>query len=220
MSQHTGVSSKPPRAGLRKRLFARWYDKMTARYEAYISPRKRSLFTELPDTVMEIGPGTGANLAYLRKGCKWIGIEPNPYMHPQLQEKAAGLGVEAEFRLATAEAIEADDSSVEVVLGTLVLCSVPDPHQVLAEIHRVLKPGGKFYFIEHVAAPQRTWLRVWQRVMRPIWMCFADGCHPDREAGTAIRNAGFQSVELEDFRVPFPPAAPFVSPHVAGFAVK
>jgi ubiquinone/menaquinone biosynthesis C-methylase UbiE len=101
-----------------------------------------------------------------------------------------------------------------------VLCSVRDPQQVLNEALRVLKPGGKFYFIEHVAAPQQTWLRRCQRVMRPIWIGIADGCRPDRETGAAIQNAGFRSVELEGFRVPFPPALPFVSPHVAGVAVK
>lgn len=205
---------------MRKWLFARWYNKIMERYEAYISQRKLVLFADLPTTVMEIGPGTGANLGYLSQGCKWIGIEPNPYMHPQLREKAASHGVEAEFRVATAEGIDVDDASVDAVLCTLVLCSVRDPQQVLNEALRVLKPGGKFYFIEHVAAPQQTWLHRWQRVMRPIWIGFADGCRPDRETGAAIQNAGFRSVELEGFRVPFPPALPFVSPHVAGVAVK
>lgn len=205
---------------MRKWLFARWYNKIMEKYEAYISQRKQALFAELPTTVMEIGPGTGANLGYLSQGCKWIGIEPNPYMHPQLREKAASHGVEAEFRVATAEGIDVDDASVDAVLCTLVLCSVRDPQQVLNEALRVLKPGGKFYFIEHVAAPQGTWLRRCQRVMRPIWIGIADGCRPDRETGAAIQNAGFRSVELEGFRVPFPPALPFVSPHVAGVAVK
>jgi hypothetical protein len=86
---------------LRKWLFARWYNKIMEKYEAYISQRKLALFADLPTTVMEIGPGTGANLGYLSQGCKWIGIEPNPYMHPQLREKAASHGVEAEFRVAT-----------------------------------------------------------------------------------------------------------------------
>ncbi len=205
---------------MRKWLFARWYNKIMEKYEAYISQRKQSLFAELPPTVMEIGPGTGANLGYLSQGCKWIGIEPNPYMHPQLREKAASHGVEAEFRVATAEGIDVDDASVDAVLCTLVLCSVRDPQQVLNEALRVLKPGGKFYFIEHVAAPQGTWLRRCQRVMRPIWIGIADGCQPDRETRTAIQNAGFRSVECEEFRVPFPPALPFVAPHVAGVAVK
>ncbi len=220
MSQHKGCCNEPPRAGLRKRLFARWYTKVMQKYEVYISARKQSLFADLPPTVVEIGPGTGANLRYLPQGCKWIGIEPNPYMHLELQEKAASRGVDAELRVTTVERIDVDDASVDAVLCTLVLCSARDPQLLLTEVYRVLKPGGKFYFIEHVAAPQGTWLRRCQRVMRPIWIGIADGCQPDRETRTAIQNAGFRSVECEEFRVPFPPALPFVAPHVAGVAVK
>lgn len=220
MSQQKGSGNEPPPAGLRKRLFARWYNKVMEKYEAYISERKQMLFADLPPTVIEIGPGTGANLRYLLQGCTWIGIEPNPFMHSQLREKAARHGVEAECRIATAEGIREADASVDAVLCTLVLCSVRDPQQVLTEVLRVLKPGGGFYFIEHVAASHGTWLRRWQRIMRPIWVAIADGCHPDRATRTSIQSAAFRSVELEEFRVPFPPALPFVSPHIAGVARK
>lgn len=220
MRRQKDRSSEVPRAGLRKRLFARWYDTVMAKYERYIGQRKEALFATLPSTVMEIGPGTGANLVYLSPGSTWIGIEPNPYMHAPLRDKAAALGLDVELRVGAAEAIDAKDGSVDALVGTLVLCSVPDSERALAEIRRVLKPGGKFYFIEHVAAPRGTWLRRWQRAIRPIWICFADGCHPDRETGAAIRSAGFQSVEQEEFRIPFPPALPLVSPHIQGVAVK
>ena len=207
-----------PRAGIRKRMLANWYDTIMAKYEAYMAERKRALFADLPNTVMEIGPGTGANLRYLPRGCHWIGIEPNPFMRDQLQEKAEKAGVKAEFQVARAERIELDDHSVDAAICTLVLCSVADPPQVLAEVKRVLKPGGRFYFIEHVAAPRNTWRRLSQRVVRPVWRFCADGCRPDRDTGAAINEVGFESVEIEEFEASFQVMPRFVAPHIIGVA--
>ncbi len=169
---------------------------------------------------MEIGPGTGANLAYVPEGSRWIGIEPNHYMHDQLREKAGKHDIEAEFAVASAEGIAVDDETIDCVVCTLVLCSVTDPAQVLSEVKRVLKPGGRFYFIEHVAAPRKTWLRRGQRVMRPVWRFCADGCRPDQETGLAIEQAGFESVEIDEFRVDRKIMPRVVSPHIAGVATK
>ncbi|MDP6719979.1 MAG: class I SAM-dependent methyltransferase, partial [Pirellulaceae bacterium] len=191
-----------PRRSFRKRMFARWYDQVMATYEEYIAERKRELFASLSGSVMEIGPGTGANLAYVPEGSRWIGIEPNHYMHDQLREKAGKHDIEAEFAVASAEGIAVDDETIDCVVCTLVLCSVTDPSQVLAEVKRVLRPGGRFYFIEHVAAPKKTWLRFSQGVIRPVWRFCADGCCPDRETGVTIDRAGFGLVEMKNFRVP------------------
>jgi len=159
-------------------------------------------------------------LKYLPQGCHWIGVEPNPYMHDALKRRAAGQRIEAEFRLATAEAIAADDSSVDVVLSTLVLCSVGDITRVLREIHRVLRPGGRFCFIEHVAAPHQTWLRRCQRAMRPVWMWLGDGCQPDRDTAAAIQQVGFADVATEAFTVPTGILPRLVSPQISGVATK
>src|SRR5882672_10883505 len=166
-----------------------------------MAPRKEVLFADLSGTVVEIGPGTGANLAHLPRGVRWIGIEPNPHMQARLRQRAAATGIAAEFRIASAQSLGFEDASVDVVLSTLVLCSVPDPAAVLAEVRRILRPGGRFVFIEHVAAPRGTPLWSLQRVLRPLWSCIADGCRPDRELGAAIRAAGFEALELEEFRV-------------------
>lgn len=210
----------PPRAGLRKRVFTKLYNKAMAKYEPYIADRKQVLFANLPDRVVEIGPGTGANLAYLPSGCRFIGIEPNPFMHDLLKQRGLELGVDTEFRLAMAEKLEFDDDSIEAVIGTLVLCSVAEPAQLLAEIRRILKPGGKFFFIEHVAAPEKSWLRFLQRVLRPIWKFVGDGCHPDRDTAQTIEAAGFTSLEIEEFTVPRGVLPRFVSPHIAGVATR
>jgi len=93
---------------------------------------------------------------------------------------------------------------------------VEDLGAALREIRRVLKPGGRFVFIEHVAAPAGSWRRRLQRWVRPVWRALGDGCHPDRETLQAIRAAGFARVEAEEFLAP----VGLVAPHIAGFAVN
>lgn len=208
-----------PGVGLYKRLFARYYDSVQEDYETYIAPRKRSMFASVSGTVIEIGPGTGANLAYLPRGCRWIGIEPNRYMHESLSRRAAQAGIEAEFRVGSAERIELPDEMADVAVSTLVLCSVRDPARTLAEIRRVLRPGGRFLFIEHVIGKSRG-LRIAQWFMRPAWYAFGDGCRTNRDIGRAIREAGFESASIEEFRAPSPPLPAWVSPHIAGEALR
>lgn len=205
---------------VRRRLFASLYDRVQASYETRIAPRKQALFADLAGTVVEIGPGTGANLAHVPRGVRWIGIEPNPHMQARLQRRAAATSIAAEFRLASAQGLALDDDSVDVVLSTLVLCSVADPAAVLSEVRRVLRPGGRFVFIEHVAAPRRTALWRAQRLLAPLWSLMADGCRPDRELGAAIRAAGFGALALEEFRVTRHSPLDLVAPHVAGVARK
>lgn len=205
---------------LRRRLFARFYDRVQAAYDEHMGARKEALFADLSGTVVEIGPGTGANLPHLPRDLRWIGIEPNFHMHARLRQRAAAAGIVAECRLASAQDLGLDDASVDVVLSTLVLCSVPDPAAVLAEVRRVLRPAGRFVFIEHVAAPRGTLLRRLQRLVRPLWSFLADGCRPDRELGATIRAAGFRSLELEEFCVVRHWPLGLVGPHVAGVARK
>lgn len=174
----------------------------------------------LAGTVVEIGPGTGANLRYLPGRVRWIGIEPNAAMHAVLFERARASGIAAELRLAAAQRLEFADASVDVVLSTLVLCTVPDPATTLAEARRVLRPKGRFVFLEHVVAPRGSRLRALQRVLRPLWQLAGDGCHPDRDLATHIRNAGFASVEMEEFHVRRHSVLDLVSPHIAGVAWK
>lgn len=204
-------------SGLRKRrLFAWTLHKFNGRYEQEIAARKRGLLGGLTGTVIEIGPGTGPNLRYYANTVRWIGIEPNLYMRAYLKREAERIGVKAELRDGNAGAMECADGSADAVVSTLVLCSVPDLRGALAEILRVLKPGGRFVFIEHVAAAPGTRLRKWQRRLRPWFNFFADGCNPDRETWRAIESAGFAEVHLEHFDGPLP----IVRPHIAGVAIK
>lgn len=142
-----------------KRLFAWLMAHGTAKYEANMADRKRALFGDLHGNVLEIGPGTGPNLSYYPSDIHWIGIEPNLYMHPYLKQKAEQLGLDIDLCTGTAEHLDVQDNSMDTVVSTLVQCSVDNLAAVLQEVLRVLKSGGRFFFLKHVAAPQGTWLR-------------------------------------------------------------
>lgn len=206
----------PPRAGWYQRLYAALMAHTSPHYDRLVEDRKEALFTPLTGVILEIGPGTGPNLKYFQPDTHWIGVEPNPAMHPYLRQEAEELGRPIELRSLQGDRLPAEDASVDAVVSTLVLCTVPDPVATVGEIVRVLKPGGRFVFIEHVAAPPHTGLRRLQRWVRPLWRRMADGCHPDRETGRTIGQAGFSHVELERFSLP----VGIVKPHIAGVAFK
>lgn len=216
-------SDREPRArelrgGLRKRIFAWLLAKGNARYERLIAERKQRLLGGLSGTVVEIGPGAGPNLAYYAPDVRWIGIEPNPYLRRYLAEEAANRGLKIEVQEGTAESVRLPGETADAVVSTLVLCSVQNVPRALAEILRVLKPGGRFVFIEHVAAPPGTPLRHMQGWLRPLFRVFADGCHLDRETWAEIERAGFAEVKMEHFDGPLPIA--LARPHVSGIARK
>jgi len=178
---------------------------------------KRSLLGHLQGRVLEIGPGAGLNLSYYPKTIEWIGVDLNPFMQTYLQKEAEKLGFTSiNFHTSSAEHLDVANNSIDAVVSTYVLCSVKNLEESLQEILRVLKPGGRFVFIEHVAAQAGTGLRQLQGGIRPLWQVLADGCHPDRETGLALKQAGFQSVDYQTFKI----AIPVVSPHIAGVAIK
>ena len=197
-----------------KRLHARLLAAGCPRYERSVEAHKRRLLGALAGTVVEIGPGAGANLRFYAPGVRWVGVEPNPWAHPWLEREAADVGLAAELREGTAASLPFPDASADAVVSTLVLCTVRDVPRALAEARRVLRPGGRFVFVEHVAAAPGTRTRLAQRLVRPVWPLLADGCHPDRDTERAIRAAGFARVEVARFHAP----VPVIGPHIAGVA--
>jgi SAM-dependent methyltransferase len=185
------------------RWFAWTLSHVSGAYDRLLADRKRRLLGGLRGTVVEIGPGTGANLRYYAPEVRWIGIEPNAVLRRQLREQRA------DARAGWAESLGLESASVDAVVSTAVLCSVRDVDRSLAEARRVLRPGGRFVFIEHVAADGA--LGLVQRGIRPLWSCCGGGCNPARDTAAAVLRA-FPDVEMERFRLPLGP----VGPHISG----
>ncbi len=161
---------------------------------------KREAFGGLPRTILEIGAGTGANLRYLGAGARVVAVEPNRHMHPRLRAAARRWGVELDLREGSAERLPLPDASVSAAISSLVLCTVPDPAAALREIRRVLRPGGRYWCVEHVRAPEGTALRALQRRVARPWRWLFEGCE-QRDLAAALAEAGFAEVEVERFTI-------------------
>ena len=180
--------------------------------------RKQRVFTDLPGEIVELGSGVGANFRYLPPGTRVIAVEPNPAMHSRLRARAVRHKIELELHDVVGEQLDLPDASAEMVVSSLVLCTVPDPARVLAEIRRVLRPGGRYAFVEHVGAKGRPVLRRVQRVVRRPWAWMFEGCSCERDLADLIASAGFASVDIEEYHIRSP-ILPF-NTHVAGVATK
>lgn len=204
------------RRDLHNRFLAWFMARSDGRYDAFVGARKRDLLSGLTGTLVEIGSGTGPNLRYLPKDLRVVAVEPNPFMHKHFIREAEARGGPVTLIQGDTHTLPFSDGSVDAVLSSLVLCSVARLDLVLEEILRILKPGGRFIFMEHVGAPEGSGLRRIQRLVKPIWRAIGDGCQPDRDTDLNLRRAGFRTVEMERFTAP----VPLVSPHIAGVAEK
>ena len=262
-----GGGAGPAHAAADARGRAAWYDRYFAAamhssmgvYEDAVRPLKERLFGELAAAagsgaapglrVLEVGIGTGPNLAYLARavgggsdggssngsssdggssngsssssslaGLHVTGLDPNPEMQPYARAAAAAAGLsEAQLELVRGDAqrMPFADASFGAAVITLVLCSVPDPRAALAEIRRVVAPGGRLLLIEHVGAPfaQRPLLSLAQHALEPLQRAVADGCSLTRRTRGALEAAGFDLTGLEEFDVP---GIGILAPHIAG----
>lgn len=201
------------------RLFAAIYDPfMRTAENACLRDWRAELLERARGEVLEIGAGTGANLPfYTSEVDRLVLTEPDDHMRARLQMRlpAARAG-RVEALPAPVDALPFGDASFDAVVSTLVLCSVPDVSRALAEIRRVLRPGGRLLFLEHVAADDRPERLAWQRRLEPLWSRISGNCHVTRRTAEAIRDAGFtiESVKRESVRK----ALPIMRPSVRGAA--
>jgi ubiquinone/menaquinone biosynthesis C-methylase UbiE len=147
--------------------------------------------------VLEIGVGSGLNLPfYTRKADHVIGLDPSPRLLSMARQAARPSIGAVEFVEGSAEAIPLEDRSVDTVVTTWTLCSIPNAPGALREMRRVLKPGGRILFVEHGRAPDAS-VRWWQDHLNPAWKRLGGGCHLNRAIGTLIEGAGFQFERIE-----------------------
>jgi ubiquinone/menaquinone biosynthesis C-methylase UbiE len=193
---------------------------MEAAEEACLRDWRRELLTEARGEVLEVGAGTGMNLPlYPEAVDRLVVVEPDPHMRGELAQRIGeqpGAGVELVD--AGAEVLPFEEETFDTVVTTLVICSVGDVRASLEEMRRVLKPGGRLLFLEHVAAHDNPGRLKWQERIEPVWRRVADGCHLTRRTAEEIEAAGFEIEEL--IRESMQKAFPIVRPTVRGIACK
>ncbi|WP_350347585.1 class I SAM-dependent methyltransferase [Agromyces sp. G08B096] len=169
---------------------------------------EREVLGRVRGRVLEIGAGDGENFGAWHPDVSWIGLEPDARRRTELATRAREWRHDAAPLDAVAESIPLPDASVDAVVGTYVLCSVTDLAAALAEVRRVLVPGGRVVFVDHVVAPPRTLKRVVQRVATPISKRCCHGCHWDRDPEAALAAAGFAGDDVHRLRVRSTPFGP------------
>jgi ubiquinone/menaquinone biosynthesis C-methylase UbiE len=199
------------------RVFAAVYDQLMAGPEkAVLRGHREALLAGASGGVLEIGGGTGANLPFYGPGVTELVLtEPEEPMARRLEGKLAGSSLPARVVRASAEELPFEDGSFDFVVSTLVLCTVDDPARALGEIRRVLKPGGRLVFLEHVRSDDPGLAR-WQDRLHGLQVRVGHGCHCNRPTLESIERAGFSIAELERDRMRKAP--PIVRPLIAGTA--
>jgi ubiquinone/menaquinone biosynthesis C-methylase UbiE len=172
----------------------------------------------LAGTVVEAGAGSGVSFGhYPATVTEVIAVEPSDYLREQAGRAAARSSVPVRVVDGTAEHLPATDGSVDAVVVCGVLCSVTDPAAVLAEFHRVLRPGGELRFYEHVRSRQ-PYLGRWQDAADFIWPRLMGGCHPNRDTLSAIRDSGFAVESVRGLLFPPDARVSVVGPRILGVA--
>jgi ubiquinone/menaquinone biosynthesis C-methylase UbiE len=165
--------------------------------------------------VLEIGIGSGLNLAHYGTAVASItGLDPAAELTGKAQARARKLDRPVHVLGVSGEEIPADDKRFDTLVCTWTLCSIPNVYAALREMHRVLKPGGRLYFIEHGRAPDPSVVK-WQRRLEPLWKKIGGGCHLTRQADELIQDAGFRLREFDSGYEPGPRFAAFMSHGVA-----
>jgi ubiquinone/menaquinone biosynthesis C-methylase UbiE len=200
------------------RVFSAIYDRaMKSTEEAGMREMRREVLAEARGRTIDIGAGTGINLALFPPQVEELVLaEPDPHMLKNLRAKLPGSGREASVVQAPAEKLPFEDDSFDTAVFTLVLCTVPDPAAALAEAARLLRPGGKLLFVEHVRSEDPGLAR-WQDRLEGPWRFLGDGCHCNRDTVASIETSPFEIERVEKGELPKAP--PLVRPLVRGSAV-
>jgi ubiquinone/menaquinone biosynthesis C-methylase UbiE len=205
----------PAEQDIHNPFFARLYRYVFARGEGKRMRRARGRLLEgLSGRVVEIGPGAGINFDNYPPGVsEVIAVEPEPYLRELAERAAAQAPVSIQVTGGTAEAIPVEDASVDAVVLCLVLCSVPDQAQALAEARRVLRPGGEIRVLEHVVAENPVARGIQKAADVTFWPRLLGGCHPNRDTRAALAAAGFDISDVKRFVMqgaPTEPPLPFI----------
>ena len=154
-------------------------------------PARRFVVPEATGTVLEVGVGTGLNFGLYRDVTALEGVDPDPFMLARARERVADLPFPVRLHQTGAERMPFPDGHFDTAVVTFTLCTIPDPAAALAEVHRVLRVGGRLLFVEHTRSIQPVVAGV-QDALTPLWKKIGGGCHLNRRVIELVRAAGFQ----------------------------
>jgi ubiquinone/menaquinone biosynthesis C-methylase UbiE len=178
--------------------------------QRHLGKYRREVIAAARGRVLEIGVGSGLNLPLYGQGVELVyGIDPSPRLLAIARRRAAASAVPVELLLGSATAIPLADSSIDTVVMTWTLCSIPDPLAALREMRRVLKPDGHLCFVEHGLSPEPN-IELWQHRITPAWRRIAGGCHLDRKIDELVCLAGFELTNLQVEYAPGPRAMSYM----------
>jgi SAM-dependent methyltransferase len=199
-------------------IFARLFDRLVRKADPQQADHRRELLAGLTGRVVEVGAGNGINFAnYPPQVTEVVAVEPESYLRDRAAAAATAAPLPVTVVDGLADALPCEDGSFDAAVCSLVLCSVPDQRRSLAEIKRVLKPGGELRFYEHVLAQDPKLARTQNRITG-VWHFCGGGCHPNRDTPAAITAAGFEMERCRRFSFKPGPLMSVVEPHVIGVA--
>ena len=179
--------------------------------------QRRKLLDNLSGRVIEVGAGQGANFSYYPTSVEHVvAVEPEDYLRQRAEQAAISTPVPVTVLDGVADELPGEDGSFDAGVAALVLCTVPDQDRALAELFRVIKPGGELRFYEHVIAREPLWANYQRLLDATVWPRVFGTCHVARETGAAIGRAGFAIERCERFTFSPGPLAPL--PHILGVA--
>ena len=189
-------------SSLYSKIFARFYDRVAQKTEAKVlAERRKALLSNLKGNILEIGAGTGVNFQYYGIEASVLAIEPSPYMLRQAEEKRKDRK-DICLVQATVEQCYEDKvvhkNSMDAIVCTLVLCTIPDPQQALNYFYQWLKPDGILIIMEHIRSHDQ-WKGKIQDFLTPAWKIIGEGCHLNRKTDQMIKHAGFRTLEERYF---------------------
>ncbi len=212
------MTTQPPARAVHHPIFARVYARQSQGMEPSVGDYRRRLLAGLQGRVIEVGAGNGLNFHhYPETVTEVVAVEPEPYLRALAVTAARRASVPVQVLDGTADQLPAAGGAFDAGVASLVLCSVPDPAHALAELHRVIRPGGELRFWEHVLADTPGLARS-QRLMDHVWPLLLGGCHVSRNTLAEIAAAGFEIDRYDQFRFPESRPPSPTAPHVLGLA--
>lgn len=203
---------------VRHPIFARLHERLSRAMEKELGEHRDELLAGLSGRVLEVGAGNGMNFGHYPAAVEEVvALEPEPYLRDKAERAGRGASVQVSVRNGVANPLQLEDAGFDAAVASLVLCTVPDPAAALAELRRVLKPGGELRFLEHVRSDQPRKARVQERLdSSGVWPRVAGGCRCARDTVTAIAAEGFRIERVRTLDVG--PSWMHTNPHVLGVA--